>query len=162
MTQRQAVDEACFLLARTATQWRRVLNQALEEPEMTAVQYLVLEATARIGDEGAPQQRIADRIGMDKMTASQVLKGLAAHGLVERRRPRGRRDYRIRITAKGKEMLAYAREYVDNAADAFWAPAGKHLAEINAALDRVFQHACKRTADYTETRRFPPPKKSRR
>jgi DNA-binding MarR family transcriptional regulator len=75
-----------FWLKRAAYDWLAALEARLTPYDLTSTQFTLLAATNWLtrGEHGCSQQEIADFAGSDRATASRVLRGLEARGLVER------------------------------------------------------------------------------
>ncbi len=83
--------------------------------ELNLTQWLVLEATRQIIAEqrdATSQKQVAERLDMDKMTLSQIMRGLALRGLVDRRDSYMSPALRIWVTARGAALLDRARESI--------------------------------------------------
>jgi DNA-binding MarR family transcriptional regulator len=151
MMARKGSLDAVRALTRAAAEWRRLVNINLLDAELSASRYAVLEAVAEAskseaGKQGISQQLIADQLGMDKMTASQLIRALTAEGLMERRRRTGERAWRVRITDNGRTLYGQTRGLVQIAADAFWGEGGARLALVSEALEQGARHAAAETA----------------
>lgn len=101
--------EAAERLATTAPLVSRWIERLLagHDPPLTIAQYLVLQAVESGEVVGA---ELARRAAVSPAAVSQVLGGLEATGLLERRRAEAdRRRQPIVLTVRGREALASAR-----------------------------------------------------
>jgi DNA-binding MarR family transcriptional regulator len=99
-----------------AWRWRRAVERELRALHLTLTQWLVLDACAALNAEAEdpPSQRaIAERIELDAMTVSQVMKTLATEGLVDRAPDVTGRTYRVLVTKKGHKLLQAAAAHVE-------------------------------------------------
>jgi len=61
------------------------------------------------GGAGLSQGRLGERLGLEKSTVSRLAAGLEGGGWLRRERdPANRRLYRLRLTARGRELAARA------------------------------------------------------
>jgi DNA-binding MarR family transcriptional regulator len=102
---RASAAEALGAVAPLATRWiERLL--ARNEPALTVPQYLALRAIAR---EGVTGSELARRTGVSGPAVSQLLSGLAAAGLVDRRADADdRRRQALALSAAGEQAFASA------------------------------------------------------
>jgi DNA-binding MarR family transcriptional regulator len=79
----------------------------------------LVAALATAGSEGpALQQRLAERLGVDRTTMVALIDGLEERGLVRRQRdPADRRGQQVLLTAKGRKLVPRAMEAVAQAED---------------------------------------------
>jgi DNA-binding MarR family transcriptional regulator len=109
-----------FLLWRATLRWQRLIAAALAPFELTHVQFVLLACAWWLNEEGETpsQAAVARQAGTDVKMTSQVLRGLEARGLLERRPdPSDSRARRIVTTRKGKTLAPKAIAAVE-AADA--------------------------------------------
>lgn len=101
-----------YLLLHAAQTWRTEATDALRPHGLTVPQFLVLmELYRRARHDAAPlsQVDVATRLGMDANTASQVVRGLEARGLLERRaHPNDARARSLTLTDLGLSTSAAA------------------------------------------------------
>jgi len=91
-------------LLRRASQ-RADLLFARESADLTPRQFAVLEAVSR--NEGLTQSGIMDATGIDRSSTSDLVRRLVKDGSLQRRHPPGdARSYSVRLTAKGRQLLA--------------------------------------------------------
>ncbi len=125
------------LLWRVLNAWQRRQRAALAPFALTPVQYLLLAGLAAAEDEGRQptQAALARRCGTDPMMTSQVLRALAAAGLVERRaHGRDGRAVTVVLTAKGGELVTRARPEVTATENEFFAALGGDVPAFADAL----------------------------
>jgi DNA-binding MarR family transcriptional regulator len=67
--------------------WTRRLEAVLEPTGLTHMQYIIMRCIGHVAAEGAlpSQVRIAETMGIDRMTVSKVVRTLEAKGLLARR-----------------------------------------------------------------------------
>lgn len=93
-----------ILLAKLSKTVFRKSEEAL--PEIGIKDYLAL---SQLDDHGVPQQRLAERLGMDENNLVLLLNGLEEAGSIARRRdPGDRRRHIVEITPRGKKVLERA------------------------------------------------------
>jgi DNA-binding MarR family transcriptional regulator len=90
-----------------------------------------------------PQQRVAERQGIDRTTMVAVMDQLERLGAVERRRDeRDRRAYAVHITRRGRRLLKQATDVIRAAEEEFLAPlAQTEQRRLRAALRKVVESA---------------------
>src|SRR5690349_145749 len=97
------------LLARLSKTVYRKSEEAL--PGLGIKDYLAL---TNVDERGVPQQRLAERLGMDENNLVLLLNGLEAAGSIARRRdPDDRRRHIVEITPRGKKVLERAERGMD-------------------------------------------------
>ena len=99
-----------------AWRWRRAVERELRALKLTLTQWLVLDACAALNakeDDPPSQRAVADRLELDAMTVSQVMKTLATQGLVDRAPDVTGRTYRVLVTKKGHKLLQAAVAHVE-------------------------------------------------
>jgi DNA-binding MarR family transcriptional regulator len=110
--------------------------QALQQPALAplGLNGRLLAVLAVVESEGpALQQRLAERLGVDRTTMVAMIDVLELSRLVRRRRdPADRRGQLILLTAKGETLLPRALEAVVRVEDAF-------LAGLSSAEQREFR-----------------------
>ena len=81
-------------------------------------------ALAVVNDEGPlSQQRLGERLRVDRTTMVAVVDQLERQGFVERQRnPEDRRAYSLRVTERGQRVLRQAAEAAEQAEAAFLTP----------------------------------------
>jgi DNA-binding MarR family transcriptional regulator len=132
----ETMDDLGMLLNRAGQAWQRRAGAALRPTGLTYAQFLLLEALAQ--NPGFSQAGVAQRAGIDPMSASVAFRNL------ERRRLVGRRvsavDSRAKLlslSASGAAALEEARGRMAAAEAAFFAgvgTAGRELAAVLGAL----------------------------
>ncbi|WP_374231364.1 MarR family winged helix-turn-helix transcriptional regulator [Pseudonocardia sp. DR1-2] len=114
---------SAFLLAQLGAHAAARFAERVAELDLTAPQTGLLRAVAT--GPGRSQQELAGYLGMPPSRLVALVDGLAARGLVERRRnPDDRRLYALHPTAEGERMLGRVAEV-----------ARAHDDELLAALD---------------------------
>ena len=137
------IDEPSFrsgfgaLLALTARQWRRAVDQRLQPFGLTEATWLPLITVAR-APKSLRQKQLAAALGLDGSAVVRVLDSLQAAGLIERREEDGdRRAKAIVLTAAGMALVARVEAVAQEVRD-------QALAELGdgelATTDRVLRH----------------------
>ncbi|MGC0368745.1 MarR family winged helix-turn-helix transcriptional regulator [Microbacterium sp. SLBN-111] len=131
-----------FLLWQVTNRWQAAVRRALAPFDVTHVQFVLL-AVLTYGDveAGLTQAEVSRRAGADPMMVSQVLRALAARGLVERTPDAiDRRAVRVRATAEGRALARTANHAVEDVDDTFFGPgaaaSGTLVGHLSAVLDR--------------------------
>jgi DNA-binding MarR family transcriptional regulator len=100
----QESPRLAVLLAKLSKTVYRKSEEAL--PGMNIKEYLAL---TMLDEHGVPQQRLAERLGMDENNLVLLLNGLEDGGSIARRRdPDDRRRHIVELTPRGKKVLAGA------------------------------------------------------
>lgn len=93
-----------LLLAKLSKTVFRKSEEAL--PGISIKDFLAL---SNLDERGIPQQRLAERLGMDENNLVLLLNGLEDAGSIARRRdPEDRRRHIVEITPRGKKVLERA------------------------------------------------------
>lgn len=111
-------DRLGFLLGRTHLAHRQVAESRLESLGIRARES---GAIALLASEGPlSQQRLGQRMGVDRTTMVALVDELERKGLVARERdPADRRAYALHLTQKGRRLLTRATKAVGRAEDEF-------------------------------------------
>lgn len=121
--------------------WTRRLETALQATELTHMQFFLLRATEQVASLGEvpSQSRLADRLHIDRMTASKVLRNLEAKGLLVRAvHPDDPRANSVALTEAGAALLRRATLLVVAEQDRFFGRLGEaRKAEFSAMLDEL-------------------------
>src|SRR3954467_7614014 len=83
----QPEQSAGFLLWHVSLRWQRDVTAALKPLGLTHVQFVLVASTwwlNRVAGERPSQRRIAEHANTDPMMTSQVVRALAARGLLQR------------------------------------------------------------------------------
>ncbi|GAC1483261.1 MAG: hypothetical protein PVSMB9_09070 [Candidatus Dormibacteria bacterium] len=100
----QESPRLAVLLAKLSKTVYRKSEDAL--PGMNIKEYLAL---TMLDERGVPQQRLAERLGMDENNLVLLLNGLEEGGSIARRRdPDDRRRHIVELTPRGRKVLAGA------------------------------------------------------
>jgi DNA-binding MarR family transcriptional regulator len=130
-----------FLLWRVTLAWQRRMRAALAPHDLTHVQFVLLASLWWLQEhEPQPptQARLAEQAGTDLMMTSQVVRRLAARGLLARDRdPADSRARLLRLTPAGGQLLAGALADVERADQAYFAVLGDERPGFAAALHRL-------------------------
>ncbi len=131
--------------------WQRIIRKALEPLELTHVQFVMLASVdllddcrdKAVADESSPcvTQAIVSRFaGTDENMTSQVVRSLAARGLVTRiEHPSDARARRLALTPAGAQLLAEAKAAILPAKDRFFSPLGDQSAELANLLHVIVE-----------------------
>ena len=113
-------DRLGYLLGQTHLAHRRVAEAQLASLELGVKEFGALSVLA---DEGPfSQQRLGERMRVDRTTMVTVVDELERKGLAERRRnAEDRRAYALQATGKGRRVLSRANEAVERAEAEFLA-----------------------------------------
>jgi DNA-binding MarR family transcriptional regulator len=110
-----------FLLGRSHLQLLSLVGPALDRPGFSGKHLGCLSVIAAEGP--LTQQRLGERIGIDRTTMVALVDALEREGFVERRRdPEDRRAYALLATAKGRRWLERSTAKVLEAEREFLAP----------------------------------------
>src|SRR6202035_5414082 len=122
------------LLAKLSKTVYRKSEEAL--PGVGIKDYLAL---TYLDDLGVPQQRLAERLGMDENNLVLLLNGLEAPGSIARRRdPDDRRRHIVEITPRGKKVLERAERGMDKLwQELLWALSPSEHATIKQFLRAI-------------------------
>jgi DNA-binding MarR family transcriptional regulator len=105
------------------------------------VQFVLLASLWWLEDhEPAPptQATLAEQAGTDPMMTSQVLRKLEARGLLERLAdPSDARARRLRLTPRGRDLVAAALADVESSDSDYFAPLGSEHESFVAALSAL-------------------------
>lgn len=98
-----------------AVRFRRRLEACLSHLDLTLNQWLVLEGTRQViveqGD-ATSQLQVAERVEMNEMTLSRLMRGLDERGLVDRSDSFMSPALRILLTNRGEAVLCRARKAI--------------------------------------------------
>jgi DNA-binding MarR family transcriptional regulator len=126
-----------FLLWRVTLAWQRAMRAALAPHDLTHVQFVLLTTTWWLTRSGEPptQRQLAEQAGTDTMMTSQVVRKLAARGLLARADdPADARAKRLQVTPAGLELVAKALKDVEAADAAFFDGVGDEFTDALAKL----------------------------
>lgn len=109
------------LLHRVRQRASELFQTEMSGINLTTRQFVVLVAVA--GKEGASQQDIIERTGIDRSTVSQVVQIMTRKGLLKRVRTRSdARAYAISLTPHGRDVLKASEPIVGQVDNALVAP----------------------------------------
>lgn len=127
------------LVWRLSMKWRVAVDRALAPMGLTHAQYVFLSSLFGLERAGeAPSQReLADHTGLEALYTSKLARALDNDGLVERTRdPADTRTVRLRLTARGREVVEPAIATVAELLDRLLEPLGGRDGARTAALTR--------------------------
>jgi DNA-binding MarR family transcriptional regulator len=116
-----------FWLWHATLRWQREIAAVLAPLGLTHVQFVLLSCAWWLNDHGQVpnQMALARQAGTDVKMTSEVVRKLAAKGLLARETdPRDTRALRLRITPDGERVARQAIDEVERADQAFFRPAG--------------------------------------
>jgi DNA-binding MarR family transcriptional regulator len=130
-----------FMLWRVTNRWQAAIRRALKPFGITHVQFVLLAALTWAPEEdGITQTELSQRIRVDSMMVSQVLRALEEKGFVTRSRDQADgRAFRVTPTAEGAALARVANRAVEDADLAFFGPRAREalpLIEHLGELDR--------------------------
>jgi MarR family transcriptional regulator, organic hydroperoxide resistance regulator len=119
----KAEESPGFLLWRASTLWRRTIENVLKPLELTHPQFVVLATIGWFLKGGKPvnQAEIGRHASLDPNTTSQILRGLQAKGLIERKFSNDERSKCSTLTKEGSQLLRIALPAVEKADAQFFA-----------------------------------------
>ena len=132
-----AQESPGFLLWSLENHWQREQRRALEPFDLTIVQFLLLSGLFESGRGNTPVSQIvlARKCRTDPMMTSQVIRTLAAAGLVERTRDRAdKRAFAVGLTDRGRERQQAAEAAVRTLEERFFRALGSELPVFADAL----------------------------
>jgi DNA-binding MarR family transcriptional regulator len=99
-----------YLLWRTSTSWRKLIELALKPTKLTHPQFVVLASIDWLSrnDQKASQVDVGRHAGLDPNTISQILRSLQTKSLIERIKSNNERSKFHQLTKEGKEHLSKA------------------------------------------------------
>ena len=115
-----------FLLWHATLRWQRAMADALQQHDLTHAQFVLLASTWWLNgqDERPSQSRLSELTGSDPRMTSEVVRRLAAKGLLEREQdPSDSRAKVLRVTPLGAAVAVAAIGSVEAADAAFFGPA---------------------------------------
>ncbi len=121
-----------FLLWHATLRWQRAMADALQEHDLTHAQFVLLASTWWLNgqDERPSQSRLSELTGSDPRMTSEVVRRLAAKGLLEREQdPSDSRAKVLQVTPSGAAAAVAAIGSVEAADAAFFGPAASAAPE---------------------------------
>jgi DNA-binding MarR family transcriptional regulator len=128
-----------YLLWRVSTAWRRAIESVLKPLGLTHPQFVILASLAWLtrGGQSPSQVEISRQAGLDPNTTSQILRGLQAKKLIERKHRVDERSKSPTLTTRGAQVLADAMPAVESADAAFFSPLDLKKSGIIGALQTL-------------------------
>ena len=124
-------DRLGYLLKHAYQRYQEIQRPALAPLGLDGRLLAVLAAVAAEGP--ALQQRLSERLGVDRTTMVALVDALERGGLVKRQRdPADRRGQQVRLTAKGQRVLLRAQAVIDKVEQEF-------LAGLDSQEEREFR-----------------------
>jgi DNA-binding MarR family transcriptional regulator len=123
--------------------WQRVLRRSLEPLGLTHVQFIVLGAVQRLGQEKelVSQADVCRLAAIDQNMASAVIRFLEKKGLLRRvRQSADRRAFHLLVTEAGANVIQTGADAIGPARDAFFGRLGDEQKEL-ARMLRVLAEA---------------------
>ncbi len=114
-------DSPGYLLLKVSLEWRSMIEDALQQFDLTHPQFIILATTAWLtqNHEKISQIDISRTAGLDPNTTSQILRGLEKKKLIKRTRSLNERSKSPVLTAIGVDVLTQAVPAVE-ATDQFF------------------------------------------
>ncbi|MBJ7331681.1 MAG: MarR family transcriptional regulator [Solirubrobacteraceae bacterium] len=107
-----------YLLGRAHLEHRAIAEERLAPFALRGKEFGALRIVAEDGPMS--QQRLGERMGVDRTTMVAVVDALQREGYVERERdPADRRAYALRVTPRGRRVLPRATAAAEDAEEAF-------------------------------------------
>lgn len=131
-----------FLVYRLATKWQAAVDRAVSSFGITHAQYSVLASLRGMTRGGGrPSQReVADRLGLDPVFISKLVRTLEQSGFVERRdHPTDSRAFALGLTEAGIRTIDPAIKVVIALQEEFTAPLGGMSAKGTAQFVNSLQ-----------------------
>lgn len=116
-----------FLLWQVSTKWRRKIEAALADLNLTHPQFVLLASLGWLTRDHATvtQVELARHCGTDVNMTSQVLRSLEQKGYIERHRREGDERSKLpRLTEKGGKLVEQAIPLVEKVDDDFFGKLG--------------------------------------
>ena len=104
---------ACQNLRRATRVVTRIYDQELRRTGLEITQFGLLTALAKVGE--ANQKRLSAGFAMDSTTLTRTLRLLLKQGWVRGRRGKDRRERLFSLTAAGRQQMAMAEPYWEQA-----------------------------------------------
>lgn len=125
-----------LMLWRVTNAWQREIRAALAPFDLTHVQFVLLAVLASLGTATPVTQRdLAERAATDPMMTSQVLRALAAKGLIERHtHPSDGRARLVTVTDAGFSLVNRSNAAVEHADRDYFAALGDAVPAFTASL----------------------------
>ena len=136
-------DSPRYLLWQVTNTWERKQRAALREVDLTHVQFVLLATLAWLTQEGqdVTQVVLSQFAKTDVMMTSQVLRTLAAKGLLTREQhPVDTRAKVLTVTEAGHGVLERAITLVEQVDRDFFAGLGAESTQIVALFRRLLSH----------------------
>ena len=131
-----------FLVYRLSTKWQAAVDRAVSPFGITHAQYSVLASLRGMTRGGGrPSQReVADRLGLDPVFISKLVRTLEQSGFVERRdHPTDARAFALGLTEAGMRTIDPAIKVVIALQEDLTAPLGGMSAKATAQFTRSLQ-----------------------
>ncbi|MEU8824681.1 MarR family transcriptional regulator [Streptomyces sp. NPDC048636] len=134
-------------LARRLQQAHTLLWTTIVSEEVTSPQFAVLNTL--VGEDGLDQRTVGERVGLDRSTIAEVIRRLAARGLVDKVRDTrdGRRSV-LRVTEEGNRAHQKLSPRTARMNQIFLAP-------LDAGEQSTFLELLRRVSDAAEGLRNP-------
>ena len=113
---KRAEDSPGYVLLKVSLEWRSMIEDALQQFDLTHPQFIMLATTAWLtqNNEKISQIDISRTAGFDPNTTSQILRGLEAKKLIKRTRSLNERSKSPMLTTLGAEVLSQALPVVES------------------------------------------------
>jgi len=106
-----------FLLWHVSTSWRRLIENALNQLDLTHPQFVILACLGWLTKDGdrITQKALGAMAGLDPNTVSQIIRGLEKKHLITRKQSTDARAKNPILTKKGSQILKKAIPAVESA-----------------------------------------------
>lgn len=105
----------------------QLYEEALRPTGLRATQFTVLQALSLTGEVG--QGKLGQILAMDSTTLTRTLGIMGRNGWIAKRRGEDRREWRLRLSAKGEAQLKQALPYWQEAQAQVRSRLGKELSD---------------------------------
>jgi DNA-binding MarR family transcriptional regulator len=139
---RNANEIPGILLYTLTSLWRRKLNAALDEADLTDSQFTILTALARQTDceSALTQSDLAKHVQMSRALTSQIVRSLVRKKLISRTVSRDSRTCNLTFTAKGKQTVQEAQVIAQRLENSFWSETPELSNRLLVTLQSILRH----------------------
>lgn len=135
-------DSTGFLLWQLTNLWQREIKKALEQYDLTHVQFVLLASIhwLTLAQQEITQVVLSQHTKIDPMTTSTVLRTLQHKGLVSRQEhTQDTRAKTVLLTALGTDMIKQAIVRIEAFDQIFFEPIAGESADFNQKLMRLLR-----------------------
>jgi MarR family transcriptional regulator, transcriptional regulator for hemolysin len=114
-------QSAGYLLSQSSRIFGEKMSRALKALDLSLYEFVTLRLISL--DAPITQSKVGETYGIDRTTMVAIIDRLEAGEMVTREKnPQDRRSYRLRLTVKGKKILARARQIAAKEQQDFLSP----------------------------------------